>query len=421
MRTSKVTKRAGALLTGLLLASSSAWANFGGRIYCDANCDGAFDNGDAPLSGVTVNAYLCGTSALVGSTVTAADGSYSFSPSASMPLGQLYYTCAVLPPGYTQGANPGNPGYACTTFCFTFAEPCDCTHDIGLCAISGTCTPPCTNCVDPALGLGAAAVSSVLELGAAQVSINGPAGGVIGNVSIAPGGKANFSGGGEYITGSVFLGAGATYQNSGVPVSGSVLFNQNLSAQITAAYSAYASASNMPCTQTFALLDGKTVTTIVGGAGINVICVKDISLSGKQILLTGASTAKFIFNVSGKFVLTGGGAGPQIRVDTGAGLQPSAVLYNILGSGADVAFSGGGGGVNCCAAIVDGTILAPYRKINLAPGLVSGEIISGKDISIVSGSSVRCPPCPPAGGAVPQPKPPADPAVSQPTDAATAY
>jgi hypothetical protein len=139
------------------------------------------------------------------------------------------------------------------------------------------------------------------------------------------------------------------------------------------------------------VLDGKTVTTIFGAAGVNVICVKDISLSGKQITLTGPASAKFIFNISGKLVLTGGGAGPQIRVDTSAGLQPSAVLYNLLGSGPDVAFSGGGGGVTCCAAIVDGTILAPYRKIALSPGLVNGEVISGMNISIVSGSSVRCP------------------------------
>jgi hypothetical protein len=43
---------------------------------------------------------------------------------------------------------------------------------------------------------------------------------------------------------------------------------------------------------------------------------------------------------------------------------------------------------------VDGTLLAPYRKIALSPGLVNGEIISGQNISIVSGSSVRCPACP---------------------------
>ena len=50
-----------------------------------------------------------------------------------------------------------------------------------------------------------------------------------------------------------------------------------------------------------------------------------------------------------------------------------------------------GGGVGCCKAIVDGTVLAPLRKINLSPGLVNGQVISGKDINISSGASVRCP------------------------------
>jgi choice-of-anchor A domain-containing protein len=175
---------------------------------------------------------------------------------------------------------------------------------------------------------------------------------------------------------------------------GAVLNNVDLSAEIAAAYAASASSAALPCTQTFTKLDGKSVTTIIGVSGINVICVEDVVLSGKQILLTGEADAKFIFNVAGKFVFTGGGQGPQIRVDTFAGLKPSAVLYNIIGTGPDVAFSGGGGGEGCCAAIVDGTLLAPYRKIALSPGLVNGQVISGKNISIVSGSSVRCPPCP---------------------------
>ena len=381
----------GVLSSVLLLTASSAFANFGGKVYCDAQCDGV---PDAPLVGVTVNAYLCGTATLVASTVSGPDGSYKFEPSPTMPVGGTYYVCAVIPAGYTAGSHPGNPGYACTTTCFGFALPCDCTHDILLCATSGSCNPPpCPECVDPALGLGAASSMSVLQLGAAKVSMTGPAGGVIGDVAIAAGGKLSMSGS-QYIAGTVFLGPGATFSDSSSGGAAAVVQNADLSAQIDAAYAAYSSASNMPCTQTFNVLDGKTITTIVGGPGVNVICVKDISLSGKQLLLTGPAAAKFIFNISGKLVLTGGGLGPQIRVDSSAGLQPSAVLYNLLGSGQDVAFSGGGGGVSCCAAIVDGTILAPYRKISLAPGLVNGEIISSKDISIVSGSSVRCPPCP---------------------------
>jgi choice-of-anchor A domain-containing protein len=385
---------AGIAMAVVVLFAQSARANFGGKVYCDANCNGVFDNGDLPLAGVTVNAYLCGTSTQVGSTVSAADGSYSFTPTASMPLGSFYYTCVVLPPGYSAGANPGDPGFACTTTCFTFAEPCDCTHDLGICPTSHTCSSnACPDCVDPAFGLGAASGSSVFELGAASVSITGPPGGIIGNISIAANGKLSLTGS-EYVTGTIFLGPGATFSDSSSGGVGAVVQNVDLSAAIAAAYAANANNANLPCSQSFTTLDGKTVNTITGTHGVNVICVKDISLSGKQILLTGPADAKFVFNITGKLVLTGGGLGPQIRVDTSAGIPPSAVLYNLIGAGQDVAFSGGGGGVSCCAAIVDGTILAPYRKIALSPGLVNGEIISGMNISIVSGSSVKCPPCP---------------------------
>jgi choice-of-anchor A domain-containing protein len=253
--------------------------------------------------------------------------------------------------------------------------------------------PPCPSCVDTNLGLGVGAGSSVLELSAAKVSITGPPGGILGDIAIAPGGTLEMSGT-EFITGTVKLGAGAKFQNSSSGVVGGVQQNVNLSAQIAAAYAANLADAALPCSQTFTTLDGKTVKTITGVSGVNVICVKDIVLSGTQISLTGPSDAKFIFNIKGKVAFTGGGAGPQIRVDASKGIPPSAVLYNLIGTGEDVALNGGGGGVNCCAAIMDGTILAPYRKIALSPGLVNGEVISGMDISIVSGSSVRCPPCP---------------------------
>src|SRR5439155_1675026 len=119
-------------------------------------------------------------------------------------------------------------------------------------------------------------------------------------------------------------------------------------------------------------LDGKSVTTITGVVGVNVICVKDVILSGKQVTLTGPAGAEFIIKVRGKFVLTGGGQGPRLRV--AGGVLPKDVLYNIIGAGSDVAFSGGGGGGGCCKAIVDGTLLAPLRKIRLSPGLVNGHI-----------------------------------------------
>ena len=248
----------------------------------------------------------------------------------------------------------------------------------------------CPDCVAPELELGAAAGCTVLELSTAKVSITGPAGGIFGDICIAPGGSLAMSGD-EFVTGTINLGFGAKFSNSS---HGTVTVAQNvdLTAAIDDANARAKSAAELPCNQSYVKLDGSSVTTITGGVGINVICVGDVVLSGKKITLTGPAGAQFIFNVTGKFVLTGGGAGPQIRVS--GGVEPKDVLYNIIGLGADVAFSGGGGGVNCCAAIVDGTLLAPERKINLSPGLVNGQVISGRDINIVSGASVNCP-CPP--------------------------
>jgi hypothetical protein len=124
----------------LVLASASAWASLGGKIFCDGNCNGVLDTNEVGLAGVTVNAYLCGTDTLVGSTVSGPDGSYSFSPTTTMPVGSTFYTCVTLPTGY--GPGPNNPGFPCTTTCFTFAEPCDCIHDIGICPLTVSCPSP---------------------------------------------------------------------------------------------------------------------------------------------------------------------------------------------------------------------------------------------------------------------------------------
>jgi hypothetical protein len=118
----------------------------------------------------------------------------------------------------------------------------------------------CPPWVGPEFGLGPAANTTGLELGPSQVSINGPGGGILGDVYIAPGGKANFSGGGEYLTGNVYLRAGATYQNSGRIVQGSVYTDQNLSAQIDAAHAACSNAVCQACTQSIATFDGQKVT-----------------------------------------------------------------------------------------------------------------------------------------------------------------
>jgi len=186
------------------------------------------------------------------------------------------------------------------------------------------------------------------------------------------------------VTGNIRLSSGATFSKSGSGTTGQVQNNQNLSQQVTDALNRAALDAALPCTQTIATLS--SATTIVGNGGLNVICVGKVQLDGgKEVFLMGGTSDQFVLNVTGKFALTGGS---QIRV-TG-GVQPGAVEYNIIGNGEQVAFSGGGGGTNCCNAIVDGTLLAPQRVIALSPGLVNGQVISGRNISIVSGASVRC-------------------------------
>jgi len=355
-----------------MVSNTTAYAwDVSGHILCPTG---------VPYNNVTVN--VTGTSTceglFTGSTTTNSGGSYFVGLPNCAGSYKVCIDTTTLPAGASVS------GDTCVDFELT-VSPND-RKTVNWEVSSEQCQPPCPDCVAPELGLGNAAGCTVLELDAAKVSVTGPPGGILGDVCVGPNGSLAMSGD-EFVTGTIKLGQGAKFSNSSHGAV-SVAQNVDLSAQISAAYGRAASAAGLTCTQSYTKLDGKSVTTITGVAGTNVICVDDVILSGKQVTLTGPAGAQFIINVTGKFVLTGGGEGPQIRVE--GGVEPKDVLYNIIGAGADIAFSGGGGGAGCCAAIVDGTLLAPLRKINLSPGLVNGQVISGKDISIVSGAGVRC-------------------------------
>jgi hypothetical protein len=68
------------------------------------------------------------------------------------------------------------------------------------------------------------------------------------------------------------------------------------------------------------------------------------------------------------------------------GLTPFNVLYNLVGAGTDVTFSGGSTD-HVPNAQVYGTVLAPERSVKFTPGIVFGEIISGgQELTLTSGS-----------------------------------
>ena len=83
----------------------------------------------------------------------------------------------------------------------------------------------------------------------------------------------------------------------------------------------------------------------------------------------------------------------QLKVNEGENISENnqSVVFNVLGT-KDVAFSGGGGGLDCCKAVTNGSIVAPNAEVKLSPGRVNGIVASGENIVLSGGSFIDCPP-----------------------------
>lgn len=228
------------------------------------------------------------------------------------------------------------------------------------------------SCANPAVG--SASNCTVLEMAGTTVSITGPSS-VDGSVCVAQKGTLSMSGSAK-VSEFAELATGARFSRSGsAVVVGGVNTNVNLSSQINDAQNVSTSAAGM-CSSFSGSVTG--TQTITGSGSADVVCLQNLKLSGGSVLtLTGPSGTTFIINVSGTFALTGAS-----KIVVSGAVQPKDVLINVIGTGGDAALTGG--------SALQGTLLAPRRKIDVSASFVTGQVISNQNIAITSGGQINC-------------------------------
>ena len=237
---------------------------------------------------------------------------------------------------------------------------------------------PATAAID--LGTAGPNYFTVLSLGG-KVDLSNPSGYVNGTVGIAAPGSLQSSG--PDINGTIFIQSGVTVGTSGsAQISGGVV-TDNARIQLAVQDAINRSAFYASQMGTAVTITGNN-QTITGSSALNVFNLTDLNISGgKQLTLSAPAGSQVVLNITGGFNLTGGS-----DILLSGGLTPSDVLYNVLGSGGQVALNGGGGN-GIPEAQISGILLSPQRKIALAPGFVNGSVIGGGGISIVSGAKIQ--------------------------------
>jgi len=232
-----------------------------------------------------------------------------------------------------------------------------------------------------AINVGSADYFTVLAKGDAGFTdntITGPSF-VTGNYGLG-GGKLSITGSSK-INGKLVQHTGTQLNTSGAgTITGGVTTND---AQLDQAFAdaqmlSDAAAAEATSAAYSSLTSVNQSMTITGGPGEKVVLnLQNFKLDGGDTFtLQGTTTTSFIINVTKKFALTGNS---QIVL---SGVPPQNVLFNILGKGDQVAFSGKAG--------MSGILLALNRKVDLSSGHVTGKVIANQ-VVITSGGSVVTP------------------------------
>ena len=233
-----------------------------------------------------------------------------------------------------------------------------------------------------AINVGSADYFTVLTKGDAGFTdntITGPSF-VTGNYGFGGQGKLSITGSSN-INGKLVTHSGAQVNTSGAgAVTAGITTNDALLNQALADAQALsdAAAAESVSAAYASLTNVNGSMTITGGPGEKVVLkLQDFKLDGgSTFTLQGTATTSFIINVTKRFALTGNS---QIVL---AGVPPQNVLFNILGKGEQVAFSGKAG--------MSGILLALNRKVDLSSGHVTGKVIANQ-VVITSGGSVVTP------------------------------
>jgi hypothetical protein len=249
-----------------------------------------------------------------------------------------------------------------------------------------------------------------VNVGSTDTVFTGP-GQTIGNVGVASVGAFNSSSSTPPgIQGNLYLGNNATFtQSGGNQVSGTIFTNQDAflgtgsstnfwstnppvftaTGAVADALNAAVTFKNLAANQTISGNITGTQTLTAGALGPNntwvVNVTGDINLgNGEFLTLSGPAGTQFILNVAGNITI-GGGNGEGIVL--AGGLTETDVVINVTSTstGKNVNTNGGGN-----AAEIHGILLDVAGGVNMSPGLVVGEIISGGDeIRLVSGAEVH--------------------------------
>ena len=230
------------------------------------------------------------------------------------------------------------------------------------------------------------------------VATSAPPIGIMGNVAVAQGGQISDSG--DQFEGDLYLGDDASAQFSGTyannsPVSGIVHMSNGSTISPSTGYSFNNTSSGLQPMLDQVRLDAMNASTaslaLSPTSTLNQISLnrrKTLTLSAgvydltslklTHATLTLSGSGSFVFNISSTFALKSA----QILLANGA--TESNVLFNYTGT-SDVTLSAGRRGTS----VLHGIILAMNANVNLAQGLVVGEIISGRNITVGAGSLIQ--------------------------------